>query len=51
MCLLSSSTQDIFGNKIEHLWGLSFLYQENIFIYAFLGFVGLATLFVAVRGP
>ena len=47
----STEVQDIFGNEVEHLWGLSVLYIENVFIYAWLAVAGLTSLFVAVKWP
>ena len=47
----STEVQDIFGNEVEHLWGLKYLYIENVFIYALLGFVGLTSLYVTIRWP
>ncbi|QDZ24374.1 LMBR1-like protein [Chloropicon primus] len=47
----STEVQDIFGNEVEHLWGLSVLYIENVFIYAWLAFAGLTALFMAIRRP
>ena len=47
----STEVQDIFGNEVEHLWGLKYLYIENVFIYALLGFVGLTALYVTIRWP
>ena len=46
-----TEVQDIFGNEIEHLWGLKFLYVENVFIYSLLAVSGLTALFVAIRWP
>ena len=47
----STEVQDIFGNEVEHLWGLKYLYIENVFIYALLGFVDLTALYVTIRWP
>lgn len=46
-----TDVQGIFGNEIEHLWGLKYLYTENVFIYTFLGVIGVTVLFVMVRWP
>ena len=42
---------DIFGNQLTSIQGLRYIYTENIFIYAFLGFVALTLVYVIVRGP
>lgn len=30
--------QEIFGNEIQHLMGIKYLYKKDIFLYALLGF-------------
>lgn len=45
-----TSIMDIYGNILGNLQGLSVLYTKNIFIYVFLGLIGLTCLFVMFRG-
>lgn len=33
--------QEIFGNEIQHLMGIKYLYKKDIFLYALLGFSAL----------
>ena len=51
--LYADGTQvlNIFGNQVKSLEGLKYIYNNNIFIYCFLGFVGLTLAYVLVRGP
>lgn len=41
----------IYGNALTNMQGLSWLYNENVFIYCFLGFVGLTLIYLIIRGP
>lgn len=45
-----TSIMDIYGNILGNLQGLSVLYTKNVFIYVFLGLIGLTTLVVIFRG-
>ena len=48
-----TAISEIFGNEIENLRGIKYLYQYNIFLYSLLGFSGLTllyTIFLAITG-
>lgn len=41
----------IYGNQLRAIEGLKYIYTENIYIYAFLGLIGLTALVLVFRGP
>ncbi|GAB4820473.1 hypothetical protein N2152v2_007519 [Parachlorella kessleri] len=42
---------NIFGNQLTHIRGIKYLYTENIFIYCWLGFIGLTLIWLIIKGP
>lgn len=42
---------DVFGNQLTTLQGLGWVYQNNIFIYIWLGIIGITLIYLVVRGP
>eukprot|EP00891_Asterochloris_glomerata_P004082 jgi/Astpho2/4082/e_gw1.00063.48.1_t len=41
----------IFGGQILYLKGLKYLYRLHVFLYSMFAFIGLAALYLSVRGP
>lgn len=46
-----TAIEEIFGNDIENLIGIKYLYKEDVFLYCFLGFAALGMLLLLVQGP
>lgn len=43
--------QEIFGNDIDHLQGLKYLYRKDIFLYCLFGTAALGIVLLIVKGP
>lgn len=46
----NTAIEEIFGNDIENLIGIKYLYRKDVFLYCFLGFAGLGTLLLLIKG-
>ncbi|WIA33236.1 hypothetical protein OEZ86_006379 [Tetradesmus obliquus] len=49
----ANSTQifDVFGNQVMYLKGLRYIYQFNIFLYMFMGIMGISIIVMVIKGP
>lgn len=47
----NSAILEIFGAQLTNLQGLQWLYNQNFFIYIFLGMTGVTLIFLVIRGP
>ena len=43
--------QEIFGNDIDHLIGIKYLYRKDVFLYCLLGCAVIGVILVAITGP
>ena len=43
--------QEIFGNDVDHLQGIKYLYRKDIFLYCLIGSAALGIVVLVIYGP